>query len=142
MRAEMLLAPPSCPTGARASNQDGELETWGERGYSPKTFVPPRAVGTGSILAGDGALPAPSRASTVPRARGDVGEVKGGREGDPPQAPCPGRGLLCGVGEDLRLQACGAAARPPYGSSFCSCLDSLITWRGGRGTVTRLGPTG
>lgn len=135
MRAEMLLAPSSCPAGARALNQDGlsptgEPENWG-------------AVGTGSIVAGDRALPAPSRAPTVPRARGDVGEVTGGQEIPPGTVPGRGAPVRCWTGPtELRLQACGAAARPPYGSSFCSCLDSLITWRGRRGTITQPGLPG
>lgn len=84
--------------------------------------------------------PAPNRVSVVPGAWGDAGEVRGGWEGDAPcrstagssRDPCLATGLPRSIRRDLRsygYKHAAAAACPPYATSLCSCLDSLITWR-------------
>lgn len=110
-------------------------------GMAPKC-QPCRAVGPGSAQYRSpppmSPIPSPLSARPQPGGTGVVGEARVGRREVPPRAPpphpaAPARSLGSLAASDgtygATATSAAAAAHPPYATSLCSCLDSLITWR-------------
>lgn len=141
MQGEMLFAPLPFPTGMQRSKQDGhprQAHAW----HGPPKCQPCRAVGPGSAQYRSpppmSPIPSPLSARPQPGGTGVVGEARVGRREVPPRAPPPhpaaparSPGSLAASDGTYGATAtsAAAAAHPPYATSLCSCLDSLITWR-------------